>query len=120
MRPRVIVGVQRHLLRLPYATRAQWLFDRQVRERVTIREDLRQALEREEFLLLYQPQVDLCSGWIVGLEALVRWKHPTRGMMLPFTFIPIAETTGNIAALGPWVIGPAGSSAIGARSISPL
>lgn len=78
--------------------------DREVRERVETREDLRRAIDRGEFLLLYQPQVDLKSGRITGLEALIRWNHPTRGQLLPAAFIPIAETTGYISAIGQWVI----------------
>jgi diguanylate cyclase (GGDEF)-like protein/PAS domain S-box-containing protein len=78
--------------------------DRQVRERVRIGEDLRLAIERAEFELYYQPQVELASGGIVGLEALIRWNHPTRGLLLPSVFIPIAETTGSILPIGQWVI----------------
>jgi diguanylate cyclase (GGDEF)-like protein/PAS domain S-box-containing protein len=78
--------------------------DDKVRERVTIGEDLRLAIERDEFELVYQPQVELASGRIVGLEALIRWNHPTRGLLLPATFIPIAETTGSIPGIGKWVI----------------
>lgn len=78
--------------------------DRQVHERVMIGEDLRLAIERNEFELFYQPQVELSSGWIVGLEALIRWNHSTRGLLLPALFIPIAETTGSILAIGNWVI----------------
>jgi diguanylate cyclase (GGDEF)-like protein/PAS domain S-box-containing protein len=78
--------------------------DDEVRERVTIGEDLRLAIERDEFELVYQPQVELSSGRTIGLEALIRWNHPTRGVLRPATFIPIAETTGSIAAIGKWVI----------------
>jgi diguanylate cyclase (GGDEF)-like protein len=78
--------------------------DEKVRERVTIGEDLRLAVERDEFELVYQPQVELSSGRIIGLEALIRWNHPTRGLLLPAAFIPIAETTGSIPAIGKWVI----------------
>ncbi|HEX2655329.1 MAG TPA: EAL domain-containing protein [Xanthobacteraceae bacterium] len=76
--------------------------DEQVRERVTIADDLRLAIERGELMLHYQPQVEVSSGRIVGLEALIRWRHPTRGMISPALFIPIAERTGNIVALGTW------------------
>lgn len=78
--------------------------DRAVRERVEISEDLRRAVGRDQLLLFYQPQVELATGTIAGLEALIRWNHPTRGMLLPATFIPIAETTGYIRTLGQWVI----------------
>jgi len=78
--------------------------DDQTRERIIIGEELRHAGERGELELFYQPQVELESGWIVGLEALIRWNHPKRGLMLPNAFIPIAETTGSIVPIGEWVI----------------
>jgi diguanylate cyclase (GGDEF)-like protein/PAS domain S-box-containing protein len=78
--------------------------DRQVRERVMVGDDLRLAIERDEFELYYQPQVELASGRIVGLEALIRWNHPIRGLLLPSVFIPIAETNGSILPIGQWVI----------------
>jgi len=78
--------------------------DQQVRERELISDDLHLAVEREELELFFQPQIALPSGRIVGLEALIRWKHPTRGLLLPSAFIPIAETTGNILRIGQWVI----------------
>jgi diguanylate cyclase (GGDEF)-like protein/PAS domain S-box-containing protein len=78
--------------------------DRLVRERVTISEDLHQAIARREFELYFQPQVELSSGRLIGLEALIRWNHPTRGLLLPAAFIPIAETTGSILAIGKWVV----------------
>ena len=78
--------------------------DRLVGERVSISEALHLAIEREEFELYFQPQVELASGRILGLEALVRWNHPERGLLLPAAFIPIAETTGSILAIGQWVI----------------
>jgi EAL domain-containing protein (putative c-di-GMP-specific phosphodiesterase class I) len=78
--------------------------DQQVHLRVTLADELRLAIERNELELYYQPQVEICSGRVVGLEALVRWNHPSRGMILPSIFIPIAERTGAIAPLGHWVL----------------
>ena len=80
------------------------VLDREVEERVTITEELRGALNRGEVELHYQPQVALASGQIVGMEALMRWNHPTRGRVPPSVFIPIAERTGLILALGRWAL----------------
>ena len=81
--------------------------DRQAQERMTIGHELRGAVERNEFELYYQPQVDLATNRIGGLEALLRWNHPARGFVLPSAFIPIAELNGTIVSLGRWVIAEA-------------
>ena len=76
-------------------------------DRVAMETDLRLALERGEFWLAYQPIVALESHEVLGLEALVRWAHPTKGTILPAHFIPLAEETGLILDLGRWVLGEA-------------
>lgn len=78
--------------------------DVEVRERVTLGEELRTALERHELEMYYQPQVAVPSGIINGLEALVRWNHPSRRVLLPSTFIPVAEKAGTIVRLGHWIV----------------
>ena len=70
----------------------------------TLEEDMRIALERNEFFLLYQPKVNSKTGVMVGAEALIRWKHPKKGLISPVDFIPIAEDTGLIISIGEWVI----------------
>jgi EAL domain-containing protein (putative c-di-GMP-specific phosphodiesterase class I) len=82
------------------------VFDESMRASVIARlqldTDLRRALEREEFRNVYQPIVSLASGRIVGFEALLRWEHPTRGLLQPSEFIMVAEETGLIRELGWW------------------
>ncbi|RMG91274.1 MAG: EAL domain-containing protein [Zetaproteobacteria bacterium] len=75
-----------------------------VEHRLEMENDLRQALKNEEFVLFYQPFLDLERGNLTGFEALVRWNHPRHGLVLPHQFIGIAESTGQIQALGEWVL----------------
>jgi diguanylate cyclase (GGDEF)-like protein len=76
----------------------------EVRERRMLEHDLRHAIARDELRLVYQPQQEIQSGKITGFEALLRWKHPTRGEISPAVFIPIAEETGAILQIGDWVL----------------
>lgn len=73
-------------------------------DRISLETDLRRALERGELFLNFQPLIDLESSRLVGFEALARWKHPTRGMISPVQFIPIAEESGLILPIGEWVM----------------
>jgi len=76
-------------------------------ERLVLENDLRKAIGRRELELHYQPKVDMRTGRLSGMEALVRWRHPAKGLMLPSEFVPLAEETGLIGALGHWVLGEA-------------
>ncbi len=90
-------GKGRHVV---FHTRMQ----EQLHERLRLEDDLTQALVRSEFFLEFQPIIDLKTTELLGVEALVRWQHPVQGRLLPGQFIPMAEETGQIIALGRWVL----------------
>ncbi|KEO82484.1 bifunctional diguanylate cyclase/phosphodiesterase [Tumebacillus flagellatus] len=78
--------------------------NKQVFEYMELENDLRKALEREQFVVYYQPQININTGFVIGVEALVRWQHPERGLVSPAQFIPLAEETGLIAQISEWVM----------------
>ncbi|MCC5857664.1 MAG: EAL domain-containing protein [Ectothiorhodospiraceae bacterium] len=80
---------------------------RKTSERFSLRNDLRQALERQELYLEYQPQLDLQSGTVRGVEALLRWRHPSYGALSPAVFVPLLEESGLIHSVGGWVVNEA-------------
>ncbi len=93
-----------------------------IRERVDMEALLRHAIERNQFALQYQPRVDLASGAVIGVEALVRWRHPVLGLVPPARFIPLAEETGLIDDLDMWVLDEACARAAAwrAQGLPPL
>jgi diguanylate cyclase (GGDEF)-like protein len=78
--------------------------DQYVREQVSLTRELETAISREEFELHYRPHVEVGTGKIVGMEALVRWRHPTRGLLMPSAFLNMAERSGAIVSIGRWVL----------------
>lgn len=88
---------------------------RRARDRLRIETDLHQALRRDELRLFFQPIREMSTNRLAGFEALVRWEHPTRGLVMPLEFIPVAEESGQIVAIGDWVLRRAASQAMAWR-----
>ena len=88
-------------------------------ERMELEESLARALRNDELLLHYQPILELRSQRLVGVEALVRWEHPTRGLLLPGEFIPIAEDSRLMLPLGRWILNAACMQAAAWRARAP-
>lgn len=88
----------------------QWFtndLSQNVQERASLRAELQKAIEEDAFELYYQPQIDCSSGQVLGMEALIRWRHETRGFISPMTFISVAEETGQIIPISLWVLNTA-------------
>ena len=90
-----------------------------ITDRLQIENDLRRAVDRDELCNLYQPIISLESDHIVGFEALMRWHHPTRGLLQPDEFIPVAEETGMIRELGWWALSEACQQIAAWRKLHP-
>ncbi len=88
--------------------------------RLELKADLQRALEHGEFVLHYQPVIELGSGRVSGVEALIRWNHPRRGIVPPLEFIPLAEETGLIVPIGRWVLGEAAHYAVRLQRRYPM
>jgi EAL domain-containing protein (putative c-di-GMP-specific phosphodiesterase class I)/PAS domain-containing protein len=115
---RIVAVAGRALYRAKADCRGTWRFfepemDARMQARRQLELDLRRALAAGEFHLLYQPLINLVSGRIAGFEALLRWRHPGRGLVSPADFIPLAEETGLILPLGEWVVREACREAVG-------